>query len=148
MSTNHAQTHRGVRYASRREFLWRYGGGLGGVALASMFGNAGLLEAAAPVSTTRSLGVGAMALKGGLHFPAKAKRVIQLYMAGAASQCDTFDYKPDLIRLHGQKFDTGEKVELFQSSPGAWMQSPWKWKQYGKCGKWINDCVADRKSVV
>ena len=39
-------------------------------------------------------------------------------MSGAASQCDTFDYKPELIKQHGQKFDPGGKVELFQSAPG------------------------------
>jgi hypothetical protein len=63
-------------------------------------------------------------------------------MSGAASQCDTFDYKPRLVREHGQAWDPGEKVELFQSTPGKTMQSPWPWKQYGECGKWINDCVA------
>ena len=43
---------------------------------------------------------------------------------GAASQCDTFDYKPALIKRHGQKFDPGGKVELFQSSPENVMKSP------------------------
>jgi hypothetical protein len=59
-------------------------------------------------------------------------------MSGAASQCDTFDYKPLLIQRNGQKFDPGGKVELFQSEPGAVMQSPWKWRQHGQCGKWIS----------
>ena len=62
-------------------------------------------------------------------------------MSGAASQCDTFDYKPELIRRNGEKFDPGGKVELFQSSPGAVMKSPWDWKQHGQCGKWISDLV-------
>ncbi len=57
-------------------------------------------------------------------------------MSGAASQCDTFDYKPELIKRNGQPFDPGEKVELFQSSPGACLQSPWEWKQYGQCGQY------------
>src|SRR5213595_1101071 len=100
------------RKLDRREFLWRSGGGLGGVALAHLLGRQGLL--AAP-----GLAPGAM------HFPAKAKRVVQLFMSGAASQCDTFDYKPRLIELAGKPFDPGETVELFQSSPGACMPSPW-----------------------
>ena len=54
-------------------------------------------------------------LNGGLHHLAKARRVVQLFMSGAASQCDTFDYKPALIQKNGQKFDPGGKVELFQS---------------------------------
>src|SRR5213596_2613371 len=116
------------RKLDRREFLWRSGGGLGGVALAHLLGRQGLL--AAP-----GLAPGAM------HFPAKAKRVVQLFMSGAASQCDTFDYKPRLIRENGTKWDPGEKVELFQSDPGQTMQSPWKWRQHGRCGKWVSDLV-------
>jgi hypothetical protein len=77
----------------------------------------------------------------GLHHPAKAKRIVQLFMSGAASQCDTFDYKPQLIARNGQKFDPGGKVELFQSSPGAVMASPWQWKQRGQSGKWVSDLV-------
>jgi hypothetical protein len=110
---------------NRRNFLWKYGGGLGGIALAQLLGESGLL-ADTPV---------------GLHHPAKAKRVVQLFMSGAASQCDTFDYKPKLIERNGQKFDPGGKVELFQSSPGAVMASPWAWKQHGACGKWVSDLV-------
>jgi len=63
-------------------------------------------------------------------------------MSGAASQCDTFDYKPLLIKQNGQKWDPGEHVDLFQSTPGATMASPWKWRPYGQSGKMINDCVA------
>ena len=48
----------------------------------------------------------------------EARRVLQLFMSGAASQCDTFDYKPPLIKKHGEKFDPGGKVELFQSVAG------------------------------
>ena len=87
---------------SRRDFLWNFGGGLGGIALASMLGNDGLLASAMPSSRTRVL-----------HHPAKAKRVVQLYMSGAASQCDLWDYKPALEKRHGEKFDPGEPVELF-----------------------------------
>ena len=71
----------------------------------------------------------------------KAKRVVQLFMSGAASQCDTFDYKPRLIKHAGEKLDPGEKVELFQSNPGVVMPSPWGWKQYGQWGKWVSDLL-------
>src|SRR2546429_3661617 len=125
----------------RREFLWRFGGGLGGIALAHLLGAEGLLEGAV-VPRTRA------ALNGGLHHPAKAKRVVQLFMSGAASQCDTFDYKPELIKRSGQKFDPGEKVELFQSDPGAVMKSPWEWKQYGQCGKWVSDVVPNLDALL
>jgi hypothetical protein len=52
-----------------------------------------------------------------------------------------FDYKPLLIERHGEAWDPGEKVELFQSEPGKVMQSPWKWRQYGECGKHVSDVV-------
>jgi hypothetical protein len=117
----------------RREFLWRSGGGLGGMALAHMMGAEGLLAADAPRPGAD--------LNGGLHHKAKARRVVQLFMSGAASQCDTFDYKPRLIRDHGKPFDPGGKVELFQSSPGPVMKSPWAWSRRGECGKYVSDLV-------
>jgi hypothetical protein len=127
------------RHQSRREFLWRFGGGLGGVALANLLGEQLLLaETLAPQAR----------FNGGVHHPAKAKRVVQLFMSGAASQCDTFDYKPELIKRHGEKFDPGGKVELFQSDPGACMKSPWDWKQHGQCGKWVSDLVPHLASCV
>lgn len=113
----------------RREFLWRHGGGLGGLALAWMLGKDNLLAGNAVRSVSRP------------HFRPRARRVVQLFMSGAASQCDTFDYKPRLIRDHGSPFDVGEKVELFQSSPGAFMKSPWDWRPRGRCGKVLSDLV-------
>src|SRR5439155_24153649 len=87
----------GAVLPDRRSFLWQWGGGLGGVALAQLLGEAGLLAQPAPKPE----------FNGGLHHRARAKRVVQLFMSGAASQCDTFDYKPLLIRKNGEKFDPG-----------------------------------------
>ena len=90
----------------------------------------------------------------GLYHQPRAKRIIQIFLSGAASQCDTFDYKPRLIEKQGQPWDPGEKVELFQSNPGVVMPSPWAWKQYGQSGKWVSDlfpamaqCVDDMAFV-
>lgn len=113
----------------RRNFLSKASTGLGGIALACLLREES--AAAAPAD----------ALRGGLHHPAKAKRVVQLFMSGAASQCDTFDYKPELIRRAGQPFDPGGKVELFQSKPGVVMPSPWAWKQRGESGRWVSDLL-------
>jgi hypothetical protein len=124
----------------RRNFLWTTGGGLGGIALARLLAEDGML--AETVARPRP------DLNGGVHHRAKAKRVVQLFMSGAASQCDTFDYKPSLIRLSGEKWDPGEKVELFQSNPGLVMKSPWNWKQQGQCGKWVSDLVPHIASCV
>jgi hypothetical protein len=123
----------------RRNFLWTTGGGLGGIALAKLLAEDGLL---AQSSTAQSN------LNSGTHHRARAKRVVQLFMSGAASQCDTFDYKPLLLKRSGEKWDPGEKVELFQSNPGVVMKSPWGWKQYGECGKWMSDLVPHIASCV
>jgi hypothetical protein len=91
------------------------------------------------------------ALNGGLHHPARAKRVIQLFMNGGVSQCDTFDYKPGLANLDGQTFDPGERVESVTGSPGfKVMKSPFAFQQHGQCGRWVSsvfphmaECVDD-----
>ena len=113
---------------SRREFLWRAGGGLGGIALAHLLGQNELLAETKP----------SIDLNGGLHHRAKVKRVVQLFMNGGASQCDTFDYKPELIKRSGEKFDPGEKVEAATSTPGTIMKSPYEWKQHGQSGRWVS----------
>jgi hypothetical protein len=77
------------------------------------------------------------------HHPPKAKYVIQLFMNGGASQCDLFDYKPQLIAKHGQKFDPGNgvRVEASISVPGAIMKSPFEWAQHGQCGRWVSSAL-------
>ena len=79
---------------SRRDFLWQSGGGLGGVALASLFGAEEGARAAAPAGASNL----------GPSF-GKAKRVVQFFMAGAASHLDLFDFKPELIKHHGKPSD-------------------------------------------
>src|SRR4051812_5870447 len=98
---------------SRRNFLWRLGGGLGGIALADLLARQRLL-ADEPRAE----------LNGGLHHPAKARRVIQIFLNGGASQIDTFDYKPLLERYHGRAFDPGEPFEAVTSLPGNVMKCP------------------------
>jgi hypothetical protein len=111
---------------------------LGGIALSHLLGQDSLLAGSESKAD----------LNGGVHHRARAKRVVQLFMSGAASQCDTFDYKPRLIKQAGEKWDPGEKVELFQSNPGVVMPSPWAWKQYGNCGKWVSDLFPHTASCV
>ncbi len=109
----------------RRDFLGQLTTGLGSVALTSLF-NQEKLSAATPPP-----------------FAPKAKRVIQLFMNGGASQCDLFDYKPQLIARHGQKFDpgSGARVEASVSIPGAVMKSPFEWAQHGQCGRWVSSAL-------
>lgn len=107
---------------------------MGGMALGSLFSRDGLLGAPGIVQP--------------MHHKPRAKRVVQLFMAGAASQVDTFDYKPLLEKKDGQPWDPGEQVELFQSRPGATFASPWAFKPYGQSEKMMSDIVAPLGEVV
>lgn len=133
---NNSPYHRATDQSplSRRDFLWQSGGGLGGMALTTMLGREPLL----------AKGV----LSGTLHHPPKAKRVIQLFMGGAASHLDTFDFKPALIKHHGEKSDFGEHVEAFQNGLGPWMQSPFAFARHGQSGKHLSEAVAPLSQVV
>ncbi len=121
--------------SSRREFLWNSGGGLGGIALAAMLGKDALAEPGGK-------------LGGVLHHPPRAKRVVQLFMGGAASHIDLFDYKPALEKHHGEPSDFGEKIELFQSGFGPWSKSYFDFKPYGESGKPLSDAVSELGEVV
>lgn len=131
MFKNNSPFHRAPPPApvSRRDFLWRFGGGLGGVALTNLLGRDLFAQLSGPTT-------------GVLHHPPKAKRVVQLFMAGAASHIDLFDFKPELIKRHGQPSDFGEKVETFQDGLGPWLRPVWDFKPYGQCGKQLSEIVA------
>lgn len=124
---------------SRRSFLFDSGGGLGGIALASLLAGEGALNANDSVITKS----GAM----GLHHAPKAKRVVHFFMSGAASHIDLFDYKPELVKRDGEVSDFGEPVEAFQNGLGPWMKPIWNFKPYGDCGKMLSDVVAPLGAV-
>jgi hypothetical protein len=131
----------------RREFLWRMGGGLGGIALAELLWREGLIAGTAPA---RPGPQPRTELNGGLHHRAKVHRVVQLFMNGGVSQMDTFDYKPELHRRHGQRFDPGSHIEAPTSVPGNLMKSPFAFQQHGESGRWVSsvfpaiaNCVDD-----
>src|ERR1043166_268204 len=87
----------------RREFLWRFGGGLGGIALVQMLGRHGLLAETNPAGPQSRASPAANDLNGGLHHRAKVKRIVQLFMNGGTSQVDTFDYKPEPPKQPGPR---------------------------------------------
>ena len=123
---------------SRRDLLWRLGGGMGGIALAHLLGQTAALADAAP---------GDPSLNGGLHHPAKVKRVVQLFMNGGVSQMDTFDYKPELEKRHGETVDFGLKAAA-TSVPGAVMKSPFDSKQHGESGRWVSSIFPHTAGIV
>ena len=74
--------------------------------------------------------------------------MIQLFMNGGVSQMDTFDYKPELHRRHGQPFDPGSHVEAPTSAPGNLMKSPFPFRQYGECGRWVSSVFPEIATCV
>jgi hypothetical protein len=114
------------RKMSRREWLWEAGGGLTGIALSQLLAKDQLLGATGTP---------------GPHFPAKAKHVIFIFLPGGISQIDTFDYKPELEKHHGQETKGNNTITPFFGKRGTVMQSPWKFRQYGKSGKWVSELV-------
>jgi hypothetical protein len=127
---------------SRRSMLGA-GAGIGALAAAGLigghaFGNAG--KKPAPLSPVDKgiLGVG--------QFPAKAKRVISIHMWGAVSQVDTFDYKPTLIKMHGQEIppsvkSKGGRISAMSNAQTSFplVQPIRPFRQYGQSGAWISD---------
>lgn len=89
--------------------------------------------------TEKAVGIGGALAR--THHRPRAKRVVQLFMGGAASHIDLWDYKPALEKHHGEPSDFGEHVEAFQNGLGPWMKSPFKFAPYGECGKMLSDVV-------
>src|SRR4051812_3214810 len=120
---NPAAHDRGQWPASRRDFLWQSGLGLGTAALASLLRGDGLLAAEGADLRPRPG-----------HLPARAKAVILLLQGGGPSQVDLFDPKPELQKRDGQKHPDG--VESLQpgSDGNRLMASPFRFRRHGRCG--------------
>src|SRR5690242_8600153 len=124
-------------YASRRQFLRHAGSGAGMLALAAMLQDQGLLPAAHAAAP--GVAINPMAPRQS-HFPSKAKNVIWLFMNGGPSQVDTWDYKPDLEKHHGQElkgFDAS--TGFFVDQVGPLMKSPFAFRQQGRSGAWVSE---------
>jgi uncharacterized protein (DUF1501 family) len=121
---------------SRRDFLFQSGGGIAGLALASMLHDQKLLAAPADVCGGSPVGVNPLAPKPPMFKP-RAKAVISLFMTGGISQIDTFDYKPALEKYSGQVL--GGDVRVHDGRPGPVMPSIFKFSQYGQSGKYVSE---------
>jgi len=146
---SHFPTHPDLRYLTRRQFFSRCGIGLGGIALASLM-NPGELLANAAAATDASLNP--MAPKQP-HFPAKAKNVIYLFMAGGPSQLELFDYKPKLKELNGQpipeSFIEGKRFAFMGSSHGTKLLGTRReFKQHGNSGMWVSEMFPHTSTIV
>src|SRR4030095_169439 len=115
---------------SRREFLQRAGCGFGAVALAALMRESVLTASASGQAVPM--------------FPnsrGTAKNVIFLFMEGGPSHLDTFDYKPLLQELAGQKLPPSFKTPILAmgESNAPLLGAKRTWKQYGQGGLWISD---------
>lgn len=124
----------------RRQFLQRSACGFGMLALAD------LLASQSASAVTPASGDGPSQLAGKPpHFPARAKRVIFLFMHGGPSQVDTFDYKPQLQQRDGESY--GGKMPSQIDAKPLLMASPWKFKQRGESGLWVSDLLPHMAEV-
>ena len=120
---------------NRRQLLRRASNGFGAMALGALLGGTSA-HGSIPGS-----GRGSPMDPRPPHFRPRARSVIFLFMEGAVSQVDTFDYKPMLEKYHGQDPRKAiGKIEKTQfESIGSVMKSPWAFRQYGQSGLWVSD---------
>ena len=128
--TEYPTAFRVTGYGSRRDFLSRAGSGCGTLALASL-----LAERATSAADPR-----APLAHRSAHHQHPATSVIWLFMHGAPSQVDTWDYKPELARRHGQTVeDFDQSTGFFAGAGGPIMRSPSSFRQYGDSGTWCSE---------
>lgn len=125
---------------TRRCWLGNAALGVGAIALADLFSREGLLEAA-PLE--------------GKHHQARAKQILHIFIGGGLSQVDSFDYKPELAKYHGQDMpESFGKADVFFGKVGRLHQSHFEFKQRGESGLWVSDLfpqiatVADDLTVI
>ena len=130
-------------FLDRRSFLGQSATALGGMALAQLLGHDGLLAADAPRPRPirpRIDPANPNAARAP-HRPPPARQVLMIFCAGACSHLDTFDYKPELIRRHGQPMPGADKLVTFQGAQGALNRSPWEFRPRGQSGKMTSDLL-------
>lgn len=115
---------------TRREFCSWVGAGLGTAALFELLGRERSAFAAV---------VPGDADDPPPHFTPKAKRAIHIFLCGGLSHVDSFDYRPELERLHGQPLPSGEKPDVFFGQVGLLRKPDWQFRQRGESGLWISD---------
>jgi hypothetical protein len=111
---------------SRRELLRASALGFGNLAFLGLLANEASAQSKNPLAAKSPM------------YPARAKRVIFVFLHGGPSQVDTFDPKPLLTRDHGKPF-TGEMPRIVSSPTGNLLKSPWEFKHYGESGIEVSD---------
>jgi hypothetical protein len=121
---------------SRRELLRGAAGGFGALALRGLLAETSAAAPADPLAPRRP------------HFPARAKRVIFLYMTGGVSHVETFDHRPKLYADAGKTIT----VDNWQGKRGQfkrYLKKPhWGFQPGGKCGTMVSDIFPHLRSVM
>lgn len=141
-------------FETRRHFFGKAAGGIGSAALASLLnpslfaGNSGNARLNQPPSTSM----------GGLpdlpHFAPKAKRVIYLFMSGAPSQLDMWDYKPKMAEWYDKDLPesvrNGQRITTMTSGQKRFPIAPsiFKFKRHGKVGAWVSELLPHTANMV
>jgi hypothetical protein len=134
-----------LRDLNRRHFFSRCSIGLGSIALGSLLKEQGLavpaMEVKNPLEPKKT------------HFPAKAKNVIFLFMAGGPSQLDLFEHKPQLNALNGQpipeSYTAGKRFAFMSSTHRSnLLGTRFNFQRHGGSGAWVSDLLPHTASIV
>ncbi|MBT5909741.1 MAG: DUF1501 domain-containing protein [Opitutae bacterium] len=137
---------------NRRQFMKNTGFSIGALGLAQLLGKDGLLASDDPTSFS-----GKTPIRPDIdpdkpyaprdaHFKGAAKQVLVIFCPGAVSHVDTFDYKPELIKYHGQK-PPGIPAVTFEGPSGNIAKPFWDFKPRGKSGKMTSDLLPNLGSL-
>ncbi|MBI1345823.1 DUF1501 domain-containing protein [bacterium] len=122
---------------NRRDYLSQSATALGGIALSSLLHEQGLLAA---TPSTPHINPAQPYAPRDSHFPARAKNVVVIFCAGAVSQLETWDYKPQLIEWDDKPLPGGPAV-TFQGPAGNLARPQYNFRQRGETGKWVSDMI-------
>ncbi len=132
---------------TRRHFFAQCGVGLGSMALATLLNQSHAGEIPPQLANPLSPKAG--------HFPARAKNVIFLFMAGGPSQFELLDYKPELQKRHDQpipdSFIKGKRfafMNTFAKETPKLLATKRKFAQHGSSGAWVSECLPEIASIV
>jgi hypothetical protein len=138
---HHHLCHAGRRMLDRRAFFQFGGTGLSGIALAALLHDERLGAAEPPIRP--GIDPARPFAPRPPHFAARAKNVVVIFCSGALSHVDSFDYKPELMRLHDTPMPTpgGAKLITFQGEQGNLVKPQWAFRPRGASGKMTSDLL-------
>jgi hypothetical protein len=129
----------GLGLLNRRDYLGHLGSGLGGIAFYTLVAEQGARASGKPIRPL--IRPEAPLAARAPHFKARANRVLHIFCSGACSHLDTWDYKPELVKRHGQPLPGQKNLVTFQGANGNLTKSPYPFRRRGQCGKYVSDLL-------